>query len=413
MPHKQAKKTVKRKQKAGVRITNNQTADSAFKFFIENSTFSYFRRGYFGILVLAKLKEGLVSPYRNIRLNNNNNSVNYLLLKFVNITPSNDKDIQDIKPEDVQREIDIQQEIYHKSLRHPNTLLEPICPCIVYSHAEKLEPEFKNSFYTIIQQSTHHKQIQQVFQGDVAFFAMEFMEGYQPFASFEETPFYESNKRMALYTLDKLHELGFMHNDLHDENVLINTTYNYFWVDSGRAIIIDFGRTNRIQHKNVDDKYRYRLLAQETVHIYPGVISSFKWLDENHTKIQGEYVAMIEKKYNCNIQNIINKYKFYIGGKKTMSESKFTPIMHNSKTYCTEELAIKYEERLKKHNPEKYIELIDNIKETKDMEKKIPNYFEKLLLAQFDGLIDPAFDPVVANANIEKPKFELIMTRKK
>jgi hypothetical protein len=96
-----------------------------------------------------------------------------------------------------------------------------------------------------------------------------------------------------------------------------------------------------------------------------------------------------------------------------MSESKFTPIMHNSKTYCTEELAIKYEERLKKHNPEKYIELIDNIKETKDMEKKIPNYFEKLLLAQFDGLIDPAFDPVVANTNIEKPKFELIMTRKK
>ena len=139
-------------------------------------------------MVLAKLKEGLVSPYRNIRLNNNNNSVNYLLLKFVNITPSNDKDIQDIKPEDVQREIDIQQEIYHKSLRHPNTLLEPICPCIVYSHAEKLEPEFKNSFYTIIQQSTHHKQIQQVFQGDVEFFAMEFMEGYQPFASFEETP---------------------------------------------------------------------------------------------------------------------------------------------------------------------------------------------------------------------------------
>ena len=34
MPHKQAKTTVKRKQKAGVRITNNQTADSAFKFFI-------------------------------------------------------------------------------------------------------------------------------------------------------------------------------------------------------------------------------------------------------------------------------------------------------------------------------------------------------------------------------------------
>jgi hypothetical protein len=181
------KKNKNKTQKAGIRILNGISQNDAFKYFIENSTFSYFNRGFFGILILAKLKDGVTSPYRHIR-SNSIAYVKHLLLKFFEIKLTTNKDIKNINSTDIQREIDIQQAIYFSSLTNINTLLEPICPCIVYSHSKILNNNYKESFYKIIKQNIqNNKQVDNIFQGDIAFFAMEFMEDYLPLSSYLNT----------------------------------------------------------------------------------------------------------------------------------------------------------------------------------------------------------------------------------
>jgi tRNA A-37 threonylcarbamoyl transferase component Bud32 len=400
----------KRTQKAGIRLDQNISHEKAFKFFIENSSFSYFNRGYFGILILAKLKDGIESPYRHIRTNGIK-KVKHLLLKFFEIKPlSNNPDIKHIDFSDIQREINIQQTIYISSLRNPDTLLEPICPCIVYSHAETLNKSFKESFYKIISQSIKgNKQIDKLFQYDVAFFAMEFMENYLPLSNYTNTetsttnPLYTSSTTNALYTLDKLHTLGFMHNDFHDNNVLLVRNYNYFGFEKdimGRAIIIDFGLTNKFKPpEKIDDKYKLKLLQKESDYAHFGLLYNFKWLDEEHKKVQDKYIAIFEKYYKCDINRIITSFKIYIGGNNmSIPNSKFKPIFHNhvynynkQNNINNNTLADQAEEELKQTNPEKYDEIINSIKETLEEEKQNPGYIKALFANQMNGLIDPAF----------------------
>ena len=418
----------KRTQKAGIRLDQNISHDKAFKYFIENSSFSYFNRGYFGILILAKLKDGIESPYRHIRTNGIK-KVTHLLLKFFEIKPSsNNPDIKHIDVTDIQREINIQQTIYISSLRSPDTLLEPICPCIVYSHAETLNKSFKESFYKIISQSIKgNKQIDKLFQYDVAFFAMEFMENYLPLSNYTNTetstinPLYTSSTTNALYTLDKLHTLGFMHNDFHDNNVLLVRNYNYFGFEKdsmGRAIIIDFGLTNKFKPPDkIDDEYRLKLLQNESDYAHFGLLYNFKWLDEEHKKVQDKYIAIFEKYYKCDINRIITSFKIYIGGNNmSIPNSKFKPIFHNhvykynkQNNINNNTLADQAEEELKQTNPEKYHEIINSIKETLEEEKQNPGYIKALFANQMNGLIDPAFILPVDITNNNSNKLKLMM----
>lgn len=398
--NKNMQNKMRKTQKAGIRLINSVSPANAFKYFIENSTFSYYKRGFFGILVLAKLKEGKQSPYRHIRTNGIS-YVKYLLLKIFEIKPQShtDIDIKDIDTSDIQREIDVQQITYMSSLRNPNTLLEPICPCIVYSHSEALTENCKQSFYKIIQQSVKNKQIDQVFQGKVAFFAMEFMENYSPLANYTNTFLETTSTNKSLYALDKLHALGFMHNDFHDDNVLLINNYNYFGfekdIDNGRAIIIDFGRANHITHpKTIDNAYRLKLLQSESNYAHHGLFHIFRWLDEQHKLVQDKYVAIFEKYYKCDIYKIINSYSFYTGGNMSILNSKFEPILHNrnkNKNKDNNNLADQAEEELKRMNPEKYHELMTSIKQTLEEEKQQTGYIKTLFANQINGLLDPAF----------------------
>ncbi len=399
-----------RTQKAGIRVINNISHANAFKYFIENSTFSYYSRGFFGILILAKLKDGKQSPYRHIRTNGIS-YVRYLLLKFFEIKPPSNTDIKNIDTIDIQREINIQQSIYMSSLRSRDTLLEPICPCIVYSHPEILNQNYKQSFYKIITQSAqNNKQIDQVFQGNVAFFAMEFMENYSPLSNYINTFLETTSINKSLYTLDKLHALGFTHNDFHDDNVLLVENYNYFGFEkdtnNGRAIIIDFGRAKQIKHsKTIDDTYRLKLLQKESNYAHHGLFFIFKWLDEQHKLVQDKYIAIFEKYYKRDIYKIINSYSFYIGGNMSNTTYINADMYKNEpktkdKSKDKNSLADQAEEELKLTNPEKYQELIDSINETLKEEKKQPGYIKTLFANQMNGLIDPAFIlPVDDNPN--------------
>jgi serine/threonine protein kinase len=401
------KKNKTRSQRAGIRLEKQVSHTDAFKFFIENSTFSYFNRGFFGILVLAKLNEGIQSPYRHIRTNSIK-KVNYLLLKFFEIKPpSTDLDIKNIDSTDIQREIKIQQQIYMSSLIHPDTLLEPICPCIVYSHAEALTNNCKQSFYKILNRSIqNNKHIDKLFQGEnnVAFFAMEFMENYSPLSKYIDTYLGTSAIDKSLYILDKLHLLGFMHNDFHTDNVLFINNYNYFNIDkensNGRAILIDFGLTNKIKIPDKKDyEKRIKLLQRETSYAHDMLLAIFKWLDDAHQRVQKKHIEIFEKNYKCDISKIINSFNIYIGGNMSIPDSKFKPRFHKR---INKKITEDAEEELKRVNPEKYKELIDSIMETLEEEKKQPGYFKALCANQSTNLIDPAFKLRVENDDPDK-----------
>lgn len=420
------KKNKNKTQKAGIRILNGISQNDAFKYFIENSTFSYFNRGFFGILILAKLKDGFTSPYRHIR-SNSIAYVKHLLLKFFEIKLTTNKDIKNINSTDIQREIDIQQAIYFSSLTNINTLLEPICPCIVYSHSKILNNNYKESFYKIIKQNIqNNKQVDNIFQGDIGFFAMEFMEDYLPLSSYLNTYSGRDAINKSMYILDKLHELGFMHNDFHDNNVLLNKNYNYFGfekdVNNGRAIIIDFGRTYQIKHpKIITDTYKLRLLQKESKYANPGLFFIFKNFDDEHKLVQDKCIRVFEKYYKCDIYKIINSYLFYKGGNMSILNSKLNPTTQynynkndvknkDNKTKnemkINNNLADQFEEELKLVNPEKYYELINSIKDTLEEEKKQSGYIKALFANQTNGLINPTFVLPVDN---DSTKLRLIM----
>jgi hypothetical protein len=53
---------------------------------------------------------------------------------------------------------------------------------------------------------------------------------------------------MAMYEIARLYGLGFIHGDIHMSNIIFSPRYeHYFLGRTGRAFIIDFGRTFLIQ----------------------------------------------------------------------------------------------------------------------------------------------------------------------
>jgi hypothetical protein len=82
---------------------------------------------------------------------------------------------------------------------------------------------------------------------------MEFLSGFETLDNFlkkrvysrTETPKYAES--MARYEIAKLYHLGYIHGDLHTENLLIHPTYHYFDGIPGRVILIDFGSTFKLE----------------------------------------------------------------------------------------------------------------------------------------------------------------------
>ena len=100
----------KRCKKGGGAIRNSLSPDTAFAHFLENSSFTYFDRGFFGVLVLATLKKGVDSNYVSVRLSSSEPVVRTLLIKLIKLEKPTAPRIKVVTPDDVKREISIQQE---------------------------------------------------------------------------------------------------------------------------------------------------------------------------------------------------------------------------------------------------------------------------------------------------------------
>ncbi len=402
-------------QKAGVRISQEYTQKTAIEYFIKNSTFTYFSKGYYGVLVLSKLNENVISPYINIRTNGVER-VNQILFKFYDFgTPE--------RPtgntvEKIMKELNIQSDIYRKSIAHPNTLLEPICPGIVFAQIHPIQDPLKTIFLRLMMRTINNEKkhiIENMFNNDIAFIAMECMDGYEPLISLEESPKYRWYNTMALYILDKLHIIGYKHMDYTKYNVLINTKNNYFYAGSGQAIIIDFGESTQISNNEKND--RARLLRREepmSVDDANNCMLIFEKLDSKREDYQRKIISDMEYSLGgINIVDIINTYNFYTyrqNGGKSLVPIKLSRSLKYKKMDNDESQINKYTEKktdffsideLEQHlsdqfrkdfeliDPIGYKKYIDGINSTREQENKTPGYINKLIKSQLYNMIDP------------------------
>lgn len=171
-------------------------------------------------------------------------------------------------------------------------LYEPICPTIIFWDIQRLPKETakKTIFGKTVAKLTHtlfdsiRDRINTQPSGDytdplmnimqwmdsikfeikVGILAMEMMDGYDTLHSIIlSNPMQEKTYIIyAIYELIRLGSLGYVHGDSHMGNILIHPTVPYFGKEyAGRAMLIDFGRTERTT-KYISSKCKEILLGE-------------------------------------------------------------------------------------------------------------------------------------------------------
>ena len=136
-------KNHKIKQRGGVMISGASAKD-AFEHFIKNSDISILTIGGFGLTLIAKLRPGIQTNYRHITAYKYNQPVDIILFKIccvydksageiqedIDITTNNQPlQLRSVDIEDFKKEINIQTDIFFKSI----TYLQPYGPGIIYA----------------------------------------------------------------------------------------------------------------------------------------------------------------------------------------------------------------------------------------------------------------------------------------
>lgn len=270
--------------KGGTGVLIDSNNESAFNDFMDNSTFEYFSRGGNGLIFVATLKPGVVSPYQHLDADNYGSPVTKLIIKICFILDSikgpTNLGLYPMLYDEFKNEVNIQTDVFLKTMNY----LQPLCPAIVY--AGILEPISTNVVGRIIEQSiavlkskpmipTDHdavkllKKIHTHFQSKkinkIGIIAMEFADNYKMVSTEMSTnPKYttDSNQlenKISLYNIARYMVIelavktGYNHGDYHISNMLINLTKNtYFKGIHGEPLLIDFGFTVKLSQQTME-----------------------------------------------------------------------------------------------------------------------------------------------------------------
>ena len=255
------------------------TPDEAFTHFIANSNMYFLSSGTYGMIFKATLKDGEQSRYEKFEHLEGYSELRVMLIKinflhennkkhnYLNFIIRNEKKVLETSSIDSFRnETNIHVDIHKKTYDYGM----PLCPSIVYSSIlSKIinftVDQFCDYFITTsslndngdFSENTQNikTQIKDLVERNkitqIGLIAMEFADNYSTLyhlTHIQNTTLSNYEKQMcinmALYTLIQLYRFGYRHGDHHSGNILINMTYNgYFYQQSGRPLIIDFGRT--------------------------------------------------------------------------------------------------------------------------------------------------------------------------
>jgi hypothetical protein len=149
-------------------------------------------------------------------------------------------------------------ELFKRSL---DEYLEPICPSV--TDATRTDVDFDVAIFNDKYGDDNTRNIMEAILGkhtNLGFIFMECLDDFETLWSVLDTgddEYYEIRQAMAIYELWRLYNLGYVHGDPHQKNILFDPFCVYIdGIDgefAGRAIMIDFGRTYRHKTKNTDN----------------------------------------------------------------------------------------------------------------------------------------------------------------
>lgn len=170
------------------------------------------------------------------------------------------------------KEINLQQEIYNRSFADDLSPCEPICPAII-TYRVGIKDKEKDRLYNLLvkgsgptgakkdifkQKTIYDLRVLKSYFAyeSISFIAMELLEGFMTLADLMRDKLYKAQyveyMLIAAWEFARLcRDYGITHNDAHHGNVMLNPTdTNYFGGEhgiKGRAIIIDFGRSENVR----------------------------------------------------------------------------------------------------------------------------------------------------------------------
>ena len=278
-------------QKGGrLYIDPSYTEESAFDFFLKNSTLTLLTHTSIGCITITAKIDNITSPYYKLRINQWKEPVKIILIKLMLYNDSSRditmKQINTIRAEpfeistktsfykEVKNQINIYMSSFVKSL-------DPLCPCLLF-YKENID---KNILLSLLNESVFgffsynktNKIIKNFLETNVekSIIVMEFFENCLPLSHFnilkKEVDVYNKFKyySYAIYTALELHSIGYFHGDLHYNNILICPEEKYFTVDKpknfGRAFIIDFGRTK--YDNNIKDNFSTNTVCDNVLNV--------------------------------------------------------------------------------------------------------------------------------------------------
>ena len=351
-------KVIKRikRMKGGVELKpswKDKTKNEAITYFLWNSMFRILTNNSIScITLIAKLKDGLDTPFLSIDSLNFARDVTSILIKvmpssktivrqgyqtdWVSI-PNREihKGIEINSFSNIKREIDIQKEIYRKSIIEEHSFLDALCPAIIegmnpYPNSQDLKYKFnmKNIIprpgkvllneYVSIQNILTAKNSMNNEPVNISFIFMEFMEGYDVLNNLQQHPNYNRFVQFAIYETHRLHLFGYRHGDLHFGNIMINPNISHYTVTKepahmGIVKLIDFGRTSplfpeekRTLIKNPNFKYEL-LLNERLFQLYFNLTKNMELSDINPLIIENirDTIILLKSKRKEFIMQII------------------------------------------------------------------------------------------------------------
>ena len=223
-----------------------------------------------GILFVIEFGTPSLSPYKCTRSNAVEVPIIKLLLKIAYISKNSssyrhagqDISLMGCSPKEFKAEVITQCEIFNSSL---DEYLEPICPSVVYSDIISgtmlnwtgPQKAFLRKLHDIAEGDTRQllKDLIDTYSWNfqLGFIVMELLEGFKPlYSAVTDASISHANKEkyrhLTIFELWRLYNLGYIHGDPHEQNFMVNTEYEYLdgANNTGRVIIIDFGRTFKL-----------------------------------------------------------------------------------------------------------------------------------------------------------------------
>ena len=320
--------------KGGLNRKHPYTIDSAFRYFLEKSDITYMTKGAFGIIFKCNLKDGIESPYTNLRTIYKDKEVRNIIIKF-SLVHHDDiyefilehgdsfeiTSVHAIKgfKDEVKKQVDIFDTTKDK--------LDPICPSIIYN--EYLDERVnKNNYmrdtmgiiYTSISSIKNKDNVMLLRLFDnllikvnsssnysFGLIGMEMMGDYVTLNSLIGTYDYNLYEDMAKLRLIELAvKTGYSHNDFHRGNILVNTNATGYYIEKGHVVLIDFGNTKKIgpallaqiKQNNINDDLQHILYLFYTdpslYNPFPGG-GGFKFGDYPHLY---QWITTFDPKYS-------------------------------------------------------------------------------------------------------------------